>query len=97
MVAEDMVVLDVRPEDEHAAGHIPGAFSVPLEDLDRRLGDLPRDREIVAYCRGRFCLFARQAVERLRADGFRALRMEDGVAEWEERGYRVAVGAEGDV
>lgn len=86
----DVVVLDVRPEDEYAAGHIAGAFSIPVEELDRRLAELPRDRKIVAYCRGPYCLFSRKAVETLRTHGFQALRMEEGVAEWKEQGYRVA-------
>jgi rhodanese-related sulfurtransferase len=91
---EAVVVLDVRPGDEYEAGHIPGAVSLPIEELERRLTELPRDREIVAYCRGPYCLFSRQAVEKLRAHGFRALRMEDGVAEWDDQGYPVAVGGE---
>lgn len=86
----DVIVLDVRPADEYAAAHLPGAVSVPVEELEARLGELPRDREIVAYCRGPYCLFSARAVERLRAHGFRALRMEDGVAEWQEQGYPVA-------
>jgi rhodanese-related sulfurtransferase/DNA-binding transcriptional ArsR family regulator len=88
----EVIVLDVRPHDEYAAGHIPGAVSLPIEELKRRLGQLPRDREIVAYCRGPYCLFSRQAVERLRSHGFRAYRMEEGVADWEERGLPVATG-----
>ncbi len=89
---ESVIVLDVRPPDEYASGHIPGALSLPIEELEQRLRDLPRDREIVAYCRGPYCLFSRQAVERLRSHGFRALRMEEGVAEWKERGFLVAYG-----
>ncbi len=91
---EAVAVLDVRPEDEYEAGHIPGAVSVPIQELERRLEELPRDRDIVAYCRGPYCLFSRQAVEQLRQHGFRALRMEDGVPEWKGRGYPVAGGAE---
>lgn len=89
-----VVVLDVRPGDEYEAGHIPGAVSLPIEELERCLTELPRDREIVAYCRGPYCLFSRQAVDKLRAHGFRALRMGDGVSEWDDQGYPVAVGAE---
>ena len=85
-----VIVLDVRPPDEYTAGHIPGAVSLPISELEERLRELPRDREIVAYCRGPYCLFSRQAVERLRSHGFRAYRMEEGVAEWEERGFPVA-------
>jgi len=89
----EVIVLDVRPPDEYAAGHIPGAVSLPVSELESRLRDLPRDRTIVAYCRGPYCLFSRQAVERLRSHGFRAYRMEAGVAEWEEGGFPVASGA----
>ncbi|MFO7608334.1 MAG: rhodanese-like domain-containing protein [Candidatus Krumholzibacteriia bacterium] len=93
---EAVIVLDVRPGDEYAAGHIPGAVSLPLEELEQRLSELPRDREIVAYCRGPYCLFSREAVERLRAHGFRALRMEEGVVEWAALGYPVATGPRSD-
>jgi len=88
----EVIVLDVRPPDEYSAGHIPGAVSLPIAELEQRLRELPRDREIVAYCRGPYCLFSRQAVERLRSHGLRAFRMEEGVAEWEERGFPVASG-----
>ncbi len=90
-----VIVLDVRPPDEYAAGHIPGAISLPIPELEERLRELPRDREIVAYCRGPYCLFSRQAVERLRSHGFRAYRMEAGVVEWEERGFPVAAASRG--
>jgi rhodanese-related sulfurtransferase len=91
---DDVVVLDVRPPDEYASGHIPGAVSVPLEELEQRLASLPRDTEIVAYCRGPYCLLAPQAVELLRERGFRARRLEDGLPEWRLAGLPVAVGAE---
>ncbi|NOY24668.1 MAG: metalloregulator ArsR/SmtB family transcription factor [Oligoflexia bacterium] len=81
-----VAVIDVRPRDEYRAGHIPGALSVPLDELERHLADLPRDRQIVAYCRGPYCVLAVEAVERLRAAGYRAIRMEDGVVEWRARG-----------
>jgi len=90
--AGEVVVLDVRPPDEYAAGHITGAIPLPIAELEQRLRELPRDREIVAYCRGPYCLFSRQAVERLRGHGLRAFRMAEGVAEWEERGLPVAAG-----
>ncbi len=80
---DDLVVIDVRPREEFAAGHLPGAFSVPLAELDRRLKQLPADREFVAYCRGPFCAFSYSAVELLREHGYRALRLEDGLPEWE--------------
>lgn len=78
----DVVLVDVRPAEEYASGHIEGARSVPLEELDRRLDDLPPDREVVAYCRGPFCAYASEAVRRLRASGRRARRLEDGWPEW---------------
>jgi rhodanese-related sulfurtransferase/DNA-binding HxlR family transcriptional regulator len=78
----DVVVIDVRPGEEFAAGHIEGARSIPLEELDRRLAELPTDREIVAYCRGSFCAFAHDAVRRLTASGRTARRLEDGWPEW---------------
>jgi len=91
---DDVVVLDVRPQDEFAAGHIPGAVSVPLDELEQRLDSLPRDTEIVAYCRGPYCLLAPRAVELLHERGFRARRLEDGLPEWRLAGLPVAVGAE---
>jgi rhodanese-related sulfurtransferase len=86
-------VLDVRPADEYRAGHIPGALSVPLERLNAFLKKLPRGREIVAYCRGPYCVLAVEAVEILRAHGFRATRLDDGVVEWSARGYDLATTA----
>jgi rhodanese-related sulfurtransferase/DNA-binding CsgD family transcriptional regulator len=83
-------VLDVRPSEEYQAAHIEGAISVPLAELRRRLADLPRDQEIVAYCRGPYCVLAVEAVKILRAEGFRALRLEDGVHDWQARGLPVA-------
>jgi rhodanese-related sulfurtransferase len=84
--------LDVRPKEEYMAGHIPGAISIPLSELQRRIKDLPRDQEIVAYCRGPYCVLAITAVEMLRKKGFRAIRLEDGVSDWRARGLPVAVG-----
>jgi rhodanese-related sulfurtransferase len=78
----DIVLVDVRPEAEYEAGHIEGAQSVPLEELERRLAELPPEAEIVAYCRGPFCAYAHEAVRRLRAEGRRAQRLEDGWPEW---------------
>jgi len=86
----EVTVLDVRPSEEYAAGHIPGALSVPLADLEQRLAELPRDREVVAYCRGPYCVLAVEAVRLLRAHGFRAVRLEDGVPDWRARGFDVA-------
>lgn len=78
----DVVVIDVRPQGEFQAAHLPYARSLPLDELEARLSELPKDRPIVAYCRGPFCLMARDAVELLRTRGFDALKLSDGVAEW---------------
>jgi rhodanese-related sulfurtransferase len=86
---QGVVVIDVRPTEEYQAGHIPGSISIPLRELETRLSDLPRDQEIVAYCRGPYCVLAVQAVETLRAKGYRAVRLEDGVLDWRARGYKV--------
>lgn len=77
----DVVVLDVRPGEEYAAGHVAGALSIPLDELVERLGELPGDAEIVAYCRGRYCVLAHQAVHLLREHGFAVRLAEDGIAE----------------
>lgn len=77
-----VVVLDVRPPDEHAAGHIPGARSIPYPELARRLDELPRDLPVVAYCRGPFCAIARAASSLLAREGFDVLRLDAGMAEW---------------
>lgn len=87
-------VIDVRPSREYNAGHIPEALSVPLDELEERLKDLPRDREIIAYCRGPYCLWSVEAVERLRTLGFEARRMEDGFPEWRLSGLPVAKNGE---
>lgn len=89
-----VTVLDVRPPEEFHAGHLPGALSIPLKELERRLSELPHDREIVAYCRGPYCVLAVEAVDMLRAQGFTAFRLEDGVRDWQARGFPVAVGEE---
>jgi len=88
----EVTVLDVRPAEEYRAAHIAGARSVPLKQLERHLGGLPKDREIVAYCRGPYCVLAPEAVELLRARGYRAVALGDGVAEWRARGLPVATG-----
>ena len=87
--SDDVVVLDVRPEDEYAAGHVPGALSIPAGELKRRLSEVPRDREVVAYCRGPYCVLALQAVDVLRAAGYRARRMEVGLPDWHAVGLAV--------
>lgn len=88
----EVTVLDVRPVEEYQAAHISGAVSVPLKELQTRLSSLPRDREIVAYCRGPYCVLAPEAVKLLRARGYRAEVLEDGVSEWRARGLPVAEG-----
>lgn len=78
----DVVVVDVRPEEEFAAGHIDGARSIPVDELERRLAELPPDQEVVAYCRGPFCAYAHQAVRKLNDAGHKARRLEEGWPEW---------------
>jgi rhodanese-related sulfurtransferase len=92
--AGEVTVLDVRPPEEYEAGHIPGALSVPLPGLKSRLRSLPKNKDIVAYCRGPYCVMALDAVDLLRKKGFRAHRMEQGVHEWRARGWRVESGGE---
>jgi rhodanese-related sulfurtransferase/DNA-binding transcriptional ArsR family regulator len=81
-----VTVLDVRPSDEFAAGHIPEAINIPLGELARRLKEIPRSWEVVAYCRGPYCVFSFEAVAKLRELGFKALRLEDGYPEWKAAG-----------
>lgn len=88
----DVVVVDVRPAAEYAAGHITGARSLPLADLSRRLRDLPKDSDIVAYCRGPYCVYADDAVRLLRRRGYQASRLEDGFPEWARAGLPTASG-----
>lgn len=80
--AGETMVIDVRPESEYQAGHIPGAVNIPVDELPAHLESLPRDQEIVAYCRGPYCLLAFEAVARLREAGYQARRLEDGFPEW---------------
>lgn len=87
-----VTVIDVRPSEEFEAGHIPNAISVPLPELKKRLRELPKHREVVVYCRGPYCVMAVDAVEILRVRGFRAHRMELGVAEWRAAGGRIQIG-----
>jgi rhodanese-related sulfurtransferase len=89
----EVVVLDVRPREEFEAGHIPGAISIPLDELRERLGELARDLEVVAYCRGPYCVLAPQAVAFLGERGIRARRLDEGLPEWRLAGLPVAVGA----
>lgn len=87
-----VVVLDVRPAAEYAAGHVPGARSVPLSELRRHLAALPADADVVAYCRGAYCAYADEAVRELRRRGFAARRLEDGFPEWRQADLPVEVG-----
>jgi rhodanese-related sulfurtransferase len=84
-----VLVLDVRPEKEYRAGHIPGALSVPVDTLEAALQTLPRDREIVAYCRGPYCVFSDEAVALLRSRGYRAHRLRQGLPDWRAAGMPV--------
>lgn len=88
--AGEVLVLDVRPEDEYAASHLPHARSLPVDELKKRIAELPRDVPVVAYCRGPFCLMARDAVQLLRKQGYQAFHLTDGVAEWRASGLPVA-------
>lgn len=87
-----VAVLDVRPSAEFALGHVPGAINIPAAELKRRLAELPRGVEIVAYCRGPYCVMSFEAVAALRAKGFRVRRLEDGFPEWKAAGLRVSRG-----
>lgn len=89
-----VVILDVRPEEEYGAGHIPGARSIPLAELKVRLRELPKSREIVAYCRGPYCVLADEAVALLRSRGMKAFRFEQGFPDWRARGYPVETGSQ---
>jgi len=91
----DAIVLDVRPPEEYSAGHIEGALSIPLKELEKQLSALPRDKEIVAYCRGPYCVMSIEAVQMLRSRGFRAARLKDDVYEWSLHGLPVAKGDAG--
>lgn len=88
-----VTVLDVRPAEEFEAGHVAGAVNIPIDQLARRLRELPRRREVVAYCRGAFCLMSYEAVEMLRRKGFKARRLRDGMPEWRSAGLPVESGA----
>jgi ArsR family transcriptional regulator len=87
-----VTVLDVRPADEFEAGHLPGAVNIPLKELEGRLAELDPSQEIVAYCRGPYCVLSFEAVASLRARGFRVRRLEDGLPEWRAAGLPVEAG-----
>jgi len=90
--AGDVIVLDVRPEDEFALGHLPRAVNIPLRALEARLSELDPSKEIVAYCRGPYCVLSYEAIAALRARGFKARRLEDGLPEWRAAGLPVITG-----
>ena len=92
--SKQVVVLDTRPASEYVAGHIAGAISIPVEDIQRRLKELTKGKEYVAYCRGPYCIYADRAVEILRAHGRRARRLVEGFPEWRSAGFPVFQGAE---
>lgn len=86
----EVLVLDVRPAPEYAAGHLPHARSLPVDELKKRMAEIPKDVPVIAYCRGPFCLMAKDAVELLQRKGYRAVHLSDGVAEWRARGLPLA-------
>jgi rhodanese-related sulfurtransferase/predicted transcriptional regulator len=88
-----VTVLDVRPKEEFSLGHLPGAVNIPIQELQRRLRELPKRREIIAYCRGPYCVMSFEAVAALRAKGYRVRRLEDGFPEWKAAGLRVELPA----
>ena len=90
-----VMVLDVRPKDEFGLGHLPGAVNVPLRELKARLAQFKRSQEIIAYCRGPYCVYADEAVRQLRRRGFSARRLEDGFPEWKRAGLPIAAGTGG--
>lgn len=85
----EVVLLDVRPRVEYQGGHLPGAISIPLDELERRLSELPRNKTIVAYCRGPYCAYADEALGLLAGQGWDVARLEEGVMEWQQAGYDV--------
>jgi rhodanese-related sulfurtransferase len=93
--SDEVVILDTRPATEYEAGHIAGAISVPVADLRRRLKELPKDKQYVAYCRGPYCVYADQAVEFLHARGRHARRLSEGFPEWRAAGLPVETGVSG--
>lgn len=89
---ESVTLLDLRPEDEFALGHLPGALNIPLDQLEARLAELPEGREVIAYCRGPYCVLSFEAVALLRARGLPVRRLEDGFPEWRAAGMAVEAG-----
>lgn len=91
----EVTVVDVRSDEEYQAGHLPGAVCIPLEQLEERISELPRDRQVVAYCRGPFCALSLDAVDLLRDNGFEARRLSQGVPDWKQEGLPVEHGRPG--
>ena len=89
----DVVILDVRPEDEYGLGHLPCALNIPLRQLEQRIAELPREQEIIAYCRGPYCVLSFEAVAELRTRGFKVRRLENGFPEWKAAGLPIEVAA----
>lgn len=89
----EVTIVDVRPRDEFEAGHIPGALSMPVPELRKRLGEIPKSREVIAYCRGPYCVYSLEAVTLLRKHGYRARRAEQGLPQWRTEGFEVVAGA----
>ncbi|VAX24830.1 Transcriptional regulator, ArsR family [hydrothermal vent metagenome] len=87
--SNDVIVLDVRPEEEFVSGHIPGAISIPLSELRERLNEIPHDHEVVAYCRGPYCVLSPEAIKILHEEGYDASRLEEGLPEWRKAGFLV--------
>lgn len=92
----DVVVIDVRPQTEYSQAHLPYAISLPLAELRQRITELPVDKPIVAYCRGPFCLWGKEAVELLRNQGYQATRLQNGVSEWRAQGRTIEISNQGD-
>jgi rhodanese-related sulfurtransferase len=89
---DEVVIIDVRPSGEYHSSHLPFAISIPLNELKKRLKQIPKDREVIAYCRGPYCLLAVEAVRLLRKNGYRARRLDDGIHEWKAQGLPLATG-----
>jgi len=95
LIEGNVILLDVRPAEEYAAGHLPDALSIPVTKLEARLRELPHEKEIVAYCRGPYCVFADEAVALLRTHGYNARRLEQGLPDWRALGLPVEIGKGG--
>ena len=93
-LSRDAVLLDVRPRQEYESGHLYGAINIPIEELEERLPEIPRDRLVITYCRGEYCLFADEAAELLRANGLAVVRLEGGWPEWQAEGRPSATGGQ---